>query len=456
METGKENILGTEKISKLLMQFSIPTVLTLIVNCLYNIVDQIFVGRAVGINGVAATNVAFPMITISAALALMVGDGCAANISLCLGRKERDKAEQTFGNAFVLLILAGVLLAAVIIIGGPACARVFGASDAVLDLSVTYMRILALGLPFQMANMAFTAIIRSDGNPKYTMRSMMIGAGINLVLDPIFIFGFGMGVTGAAIATIIGQVVAGLICVAYIPRFEHITFYKKYLKLSGKTCGSILALGFPSFCMQTATALTQIVMNNLMTDCGAVTKYGSEIALSCYGIMMKIYQVAHAMFVGVASGTQPINGYNFGAKQYGRVKQTFRVAVTVSFIISIVWFGIFQLGGSFMAGLFVKDEPLYLEFAVFCFRLYMLGFFVYGLPQVTASFFQAIGKPAKSLLVALSRQIIFLIPLALILSGRFGLTGALAAAPIADVLACLLAAALIWTEFRFWKKNSMA
>ncbi|CDD61185.1 putative efflux protein MATE family [Clostridium sp. CAG:505] len=352
--------------------------------------------------------------------------------------------------------MAGVLLAAVIIIGGPACARLFGASDAVLDLSVTYMRILALGLPFQMANMAFTAIIRSDGNPKYTMRSMMIGAGINLVLDPIFIFGFDMGVTGAAIATIIGQVVAGLICVAYIPRFEHITFYKKYLKLSGKTCGSILSLGFPSFCMQMATALTQIVMNNLMTDCGAVTKYGSEIALSCYGIMMKIYQVAHAMFVGVASGTQPINGYNFGAKQYGRVKQTFRVAVTVSFIISIVWFGIFQLGGGFMAGLFVKNEPLYLEFAVFCFRLYMLGFFVYGLPQVTASFFQAIGKPAKSLLVALSRQIIFLIPLALILSGRFGLTGALAAAPIADVLACLLAAVLIWTEFRFWKKNSMA
>ena len=172
--------------------------------------------------------------------------------------------------------------------------------------------------------------------------------------------------------------------------------------------------------------------------------------------MMKIYQVAHAMFVGVASGTQPINGYNFGAKQYGRVKQTFRVAVTVSFIISIVWFSIFQLGGGFMAGLFVKNEPLYLEFAVFCFRLYMLGFFVYGLPQVTASFFQAIGKPAKSLLVALSRQIIFLIPLALILSGSFGLTGALAAAPIADVLACLLAAVLIWTEFRFWKKNSMA
>lgn len=455
MTEVQENILGTEKIGKLLMKFSVPTVMTLMVNCLYNIVDQIFVGRAVGIDGVAATNVAFPMITISAALALMVGDGCAANISLCLGRKERQEAERTFGNAFVLLLLVGIVLAASMIIGGPFFARLFGASEAVLDLSVVYMRILALGLPFQMANMAFTAIIRSDGNPQYTMKSMMIGAGINLVLDPIFIFALDMGVMGAAIATILGQMVAGLICIAYIPRFEHITFEKKNLRLSGKTCGRILSLGFPSFCMQTATALTQIVMNNLMRDCGAMTVYGSEIPLSCYGIMMKIYQIAHAMFVGVASGTQPINGYNYGAKQYARVKQTFRVAVTVSFVISFVWFGIFQLGGGILAGLFVKNEPLYLEFAVLCFRIYMLGFFVYGLPQVTASFFQAIGKPWKSLLTALSRQMIFLIPLSLVLAGRYGLTGALAAAPVADVLAFLLAVVLILGEFRTWKKQEI-
>lgn len=455
MEAGKENVLGTEKIGKLLMQFSVPTVMTLIVNCLYNIVDQIFVGRAVGIDGVAATNVAFPMFTISAALALMVGDGCAANMSLCLGRKERQEAEKTFGNAFVLLLLAGALLAGAILIGGPFFARLFGASEAVLEMSVVYMRILALGLPFQMANMAFTAIIRSDGNPKYTMRSMMIGAGINLVLDPVFIFGLDMGVTGAAIATILGQMTAGLICIAYIPRFEQITFHRKYLRLSGRICGRILSLGFPSFCMQTATALTQIVMNNLMRDCGAATRYGSEIALSCYGIMMKIYQIAHAMFVGVSSGTQPINGYNYGAKQYGRVKQTFRIAIGVSFLISFVWFGIFQLGGGWLSGLFVKNEPLYEEFAVRCFRIYMLGFFVYGLPQVTASFFQAIGKPAKSLLVALSRQMIFLIPLSLLFAERYGLTGALAAAPVADVLACILAAAMITLEFRFWRKKGM-
>lgn len=447
----KGNILGSAKISRLLLKFSVPTVMTLMVNCLYNIVDQIFIGHAAGVSGIAATNAAFPMVTISAALALMVGDGTASNISLCLGRKEREEAERTLGNGVTLLFLSALVLVAAMLLGGTFFARIFGASEAVLADSVVYLRILALGLPFQMSNMAFTAIIRSDGNPKYAMKSMMLGAGMNVVLDPIFIFLLDLGVSGAAIATILGQMAAGIICIAYLPKFEHISFRRENMRLRGAVCGRILALGFPSCCMQTATALTQIVMNNLMRNYGAMTIYGSEIALSCYGIMMKIYQVAHAMFVGVASGTQPINGYNYGAKQYRRVRRTFRVAVTVSFVISFVWFGIFQLGGGLLAGLFVEEEPLYLEFAVLCFHVYMMGFFVYGLPQVTASFFQAIGKPGKSLLTALSRQAIFLIPLSLALSSRYGLMGALWAAPAADMLAFLLAGALIFHEFRGWK-----
>lgn len=451
MTEDKGNILGSAKISRLLLKFSVPTVMTLMVNCLYNIVDQIFIGHAAGVSGIAATNAAFPMVTISAALALMVGDGTASNISLCLGRKEREEAERTLGNGVTLLFLSAFVLAAAMLLGGAFFARIFGASEAVLADSVVYLRILALGLPFQMSNMAFTAIIRSDGNPKYAMKSMMLGAGMNVVLDPIFIFLLDLGVAGAAIATILGQMAAGIICIAYLPKFEHISFHRENMRLRGTVCGRILVLGFPSCCMQTATALTQIVMNNLMRNYGAMTIYGSEIALSCYGIMMKIYQVAHAMFVGVASGTQPINGYNYGAKQYRRVRRTFRVAVTVSFVISFVWFGIFQLGGGLLAGLFVEEEPLYLEFAVLCFHVYMMGFFVYGLPQVTASFFQAIGKPGKSLLTALSRQAIFLIPLSLALSSRYGLMGALWAAPAADMLAFLLAGALIFHEFRGWK-----
>lgn len=453
MEQTKQNPLATEPIGKLLLQFSVPTVMTLLVNCLYNIVDQIFVGHAVGIHGVAATNIAFPMITISAALALMLGDGCAANISLCLGKKEQQQAEKILGNSFSLLLLFGIGLAIVVWVFCTSLAVLFGASEKVLGLSTMYMRILALGLPFQMANMTFTAIIRADGNPKYAMKSMMMGAVINLVLDPVLIFGFDMGIIGAAIATIIGQIVAGGICFAYIRKFQNITFAKQNMRLSWDTCKSIFCLGFPSLCMHTATALTQIVMNHLMRNYGAVTKYGSEMALSGYGMMMKTYQVAHAMFVGVASGTQPINGFNFGAKQYTRVMQTFRVAIVVSFVISGVWFLIFHFCGGMISSWFVKNDPLYQEFSAYCFRLYMMGFFVYGLPQVTASFFQAIGKPAKALATALSRQIVFLIPLAILFSAKYGLTGALAAAPIADILACVTALAWIAQEYHIWRKN---
>lgn len=453
MEQTKQNPLATEPIGKLLLQFSVPTVMTLLVNCLYNIVDQIFVGHAVGINGVAATNVAFPMVTISAALALMLGDGCAANISLCLGRKEQEQAEKVLGNGVSLLLLFGIgLLVAVWLFCTP-LAILFGASEKVLGLSTTYMRILALGLPFQMTNMAFTAIIRADGNPQYAMKSMMTGAAINLLLDPLFIFGLDMGVTGAAIATIIGQMVAGTICLLYIRRFEHIQFCKQNMKLEKHICKNILALGFPSLCTHMANALTQIVMNNLMRSCGADTKYGSEMALSAYGMMMKMYQVAHAMFVGVASGTQPINGYNFGAKQYSRVVQTFRVAIIVSFVISIVWFLVFRFGGGLIGSWFVADDVVYQEFSAYCFRLYMMGFFVYGLPQVTASFFQAIGKPRKALATALARQIVFLIPLAIVFSTKYGLSGALAAAPIADILACITAVIWIVHEYHIWQKN---
>ncbi len=447
-----ENKLGTEKISRLLLQFSVPTVMTLMVNCLYNIVDQIFIGRAVGITGMAATNAAFPMFTISAALALMVGDGTAANISLWLGKGQRKEAEKTLGNGVFLLFWLSVILGCMMFFGSRFFAKLFGASSGTLALSADYMRILAFGLPFQMVNMAFTAIIRADGHPQYAMRSMMVGAGLNVLLDPLLIFVWDMGVSGAAIATIIGQIAAGSICLAYISKFEHIRFQKKYLRPIYQVCGSILHLGLPSFCMQTATALTQIVMNHHMRDCGALTKYGSEIALSCYGVMMKIYQVAHAMFVGIAAGTQPINGYNYGAKKYDRVYQTCRMAVMLSFIISLLWFAIFQLGSGILARIFIKDDPQYIAFSVFCFHIYMLAFFVYGLPQVTASIFQAMGKPWKSLMVALSRQILFLIPLSMVLAKRYGMHGVLFAAPVSDVLACLLAALFLLQEKHQWKK----
>lgn len=449
---AQENILGTEKIGKLLFKFSVPTTLTLIVNSLYNIVDQVFVGRAVGIDGVAATNVSFPIFILSAALALMIGDGCAANISLALGRGDKETGDVFFTNGILLLLLAG----AMIFCGGMLFLKpmlmFFGASEGVIDVSAAYTSIILWGLPFSMCTMALTAMIRADGNPKYMMRTMMIGASINLILDPILIFKFQMGVQGAAWATIVGQVVAGCLALAYIPRMEHIRFLKEKLRLEKGVICNIFKLGFPSFCMQMATAATQIVLNNLMRRYGALSIYGSEITLSSYGIMTKLYQISHAMFVGLSSGTQPIHGFNFGAKQYDRVRRTYRIGVMASLIISFFWFSIFRWGGIYIAGFFVKEEPLFLEFAKHCFRAYMLAFFLYGPPQVTVSFFQAVGKPMKSLLVALSRQIVFLIPLALLLSKSYGLDGALYAAPLADGLTFFLAMVMIYYEFRSWKK----
>ncbi|MBR5590581.1 MAG: MATE family efflux transporter [Anaerotignum sp.] len=455
MAEVKQNILGTDPIGRLLLKFSIPTALTLMVNTMYNIVDQIFIGHAAGISGVAATNVTFPIGIIAAALALMIGDGCAANVSLALGRKEQDEADKVFANAVVLLFLAGFLLAGFGLLFTEQLVVFFGASPSVVAESVKYMSITLLGQPFGMCNMAFTAIIRADGNPKYMMRSMMIGAALNVILDPIFIFYFGWGIQGAALATIIGQIVSGIIALAYLPRYQHFHLKKENLKLQGKVAGKIFKLGFPSLCTQTASAATQIIMNNLMRKYGAMTIYGSEIAISCYGLMMKLYQISHAMFVGLASGASPIHGFNFGAKQYDRVKQTIKIAAKASIMISMVWFFVFQLGGGFLASLFVEEEPLYQEFAVHCFRLYMAGFYVFGLPNVTSSFFQAIGNPKKALVVSLSRQVFFLIPLALLLSSCFGLDGALGAAPLADILTFALALTLLVKEIKGWKKKNM-
>lgn len=451
--TKTSNPLGTDPILSLLKKFSVPTALTLMVNYLYNIVDQIFVGQSVGIEGIAATNVAFPFSTICVSVALLIGDGCAANTSLSLGRGEKDYADRGFGNSFLLLILFSLFI---LIFGNiflEQLVLLFGATETVFEASMIYSRIILFGLPFMIINVSFTAIIRADGNPKYTMKCMMTGALINVILDPVFIFGFNMGVKGAAIATILGQFVAGFLCLAYIPKFKSITFKKAYMKLSGKVCKTILSLGISSFFTQIATAALQIIMNNLMKIHGAATIYGSDIALSCYGMMMKIYQIAHAMLVGLSSGTQPINGFNYGAKQYDRVKTTYKYAFIFSFIISTGWFIVYMVFPSQIAYLFVNDSPMYQEFAKVCFRSYMLVFFIYGMPMVTSSFFQAIGKPSKALLLSLSRQAFFLIPLSLILSSKFGLKGALFSAPIADTLTFIVALSLIIYEFKLWKKN---
>ena len=455
MEQLKENQnpLGTEPISRLIFKYSVPTALTLMVNYLYNIVDQMFVGQGVGITGMAATNVAFPLTIIATALGLLIGDGGAANISLCLGRREQETADKIASHAVTMLILCGAALWLVCSLFAPGIVQLFGATETAFQDSLMYTRTIAWGLPFLMVCTSLTAIIRADGNPQYTMKCMMAGAVINIVLDWLFIFPCHMGVFGAGLATVIGQIVSGSLCFAYLRKLKTVHIRKDALKLTGLLAGKILSLGFPSLITQIMTATVQIIMNNLMTIHGGQSVYGSDIALSVYGMMMKVYQIAHAMFVGVSSATQPINGYNFGAKHYDRVRKTYKTAAIIGIIISVIWFTVYQLLPGQIAGLFVSGNPLYRECAIHCFRIYMLAFFLYGLHMTTASFFQGIGKPSRALIISLVRQAVLMIPLSLILSGRFGLDGALMAAPVTETLVFLLALTLAVSEFRQWKKK---
>ena len=446
----------TEPITRLIAKYSIPTALTLMVNYLYNIVDQIFVGQGVGVTGMAATNVAFPLTIIAIAIALLIGDGCAANISLCLGRKQQEMADRTVSHAVTLLIASGVVILLLCSILAPQIVTLFGSTDTAFQSSLTYTRTIAWGLLFLMFSSALTAIIRADGNPQYTMKCMMVGAAINLVLDPISLFGLKMGVFWCRHRN--GYRSGGgrfaLLCLC--EKTKDRAHLKICFKAHLATYSADFGAGISSLLTQIMTAVVQITMNNLMTIYGAQSVYGSDTALSAYGMMMKVYQIAHSMFVGVSSATQPINGYNFGAKLYDRVKQTYKLAAVIALIVSVVWFAIYQLFSKQIGMLFVSGDALYADCAQHIFRIYMMAFFLYGLHMVTASFLQGIGKPVKALLIPLSRQAIFLIPLAIILSGKFGLDGALFAAPIADTLVFVLSLALAAGEFRSWKHQQIS
>lgn len=336
---------------------------------------------------------AFPVVILVNAVALLLGDGSAANISLCLGRRQQQEADDTIGHAATLIAASGLCAAIVSWCFAPQIARLFGATDTAWPEAAAYLRTIAWGLPFQLICPAFTAIIRADGHPRYSMGCMITGAVLNLILDPVFIFPLGMGVVGAGIATVIGQVAAGVLFLAYLPRLHTVRLRRQALRPTIRLTGRILALGVPSLLTQILTALVQITLNNLLRVHGAASVYGSDIALSVYGMMMKVYQIAHSMFVGVSSAVQPINGYNFGAKHFLRVRQTFRTAAAIALVISGVWFLVFQLFPRQIGMLFVSDSPLYLDCAQHCFRLYMAAFFLYGLHLATASFFQGIGRP---------------------------------------------------------------
>mgnify|MGYP004502780495 FL=1 len=450
----KENILGTEKISSLIRKFSIPCIISMVVNALYNIVDQIFIGRGVGYLGNGATNVVFPLTIIGLAISLMCGDGTSAYLSLKLGEKKKEEAAKGVANGIILACILSVLFCTITLIFLPQLLNLFGCTDNLRELSLAYGGIISMGLPFAMVATTLNSIIRSDGSPKYSMATMIAGAVLNIILDPIFIFKFNMGVQGAAIATVISQILNFVLNVLYIRKFKSIRISKKSLALNFNIIKKIMALGISSFITQMSYVCVMSVINNLLGKYGADTKYGSEIPITVVGIVMKINQILTSVILGIAVGAQPIFGYNYGAKKLDRVKTALKYVIGSSVCISTLAFILFQTIPDKLISIFGSGDDNYIEFACIAFRTYLLLCICNGVQIPSGIFFQAIGKSSKSALLSLSRQIILLIPSMLILGGIFGLTGVLAAGPVADGIAFILACTLLFLEIKNLNKNT--
>ncbi len=443
-----ENPLGYEKISKLLKEFALPSITATLVSSLYNIVDQIFIGQGVGYLGNAATNVSYPLSTICLAIALLIGIGSASRFSICLGSKDYHKAAVIVGNGVLLMLFAGIIY---LIIGEsllPLLLKIFGATDEVLPYAKQYSGITLLGMPLLIMTNGISNLIRADGSPKYSMVCMVIGAIANTILDPIFIFIFQWGVFGAALATVIGQILSFLLAIRYLWHFQTIRLTKSCFHLNIRDNIKTLYMGTSSCVNQIAITFVQIVLNNSLTYYGALSIYGKDIPLAACGIVMKTNAILLSIIVGISQGVQPIIGYNFGAKKYKRLKQAYLLALKWNFVVSAIGFCLFQIFPEQIISIFGKGDKLYEEFSVLFMRTFLFMVLVNGVQLLSSNFFTAIGKALKGLLLSLTRQVFFLIPLILLLPLYFGIFGVLLAGPIADFIAFVVSVLFMRKEFK--------
>lgn len=435
-------------------KFSIPCIISLVVNSLYNIVDQIFIGWGVGYLGNGATNVVFPLTMVCLAFALMFGDGSSAFLSLKLGEKKKEEAKKGVANGILTSIIVAILLCVIILGFLPQLLNVFGCTDALREYALGYGFVIAIGLPFMMIGTTLNSIIRADGNPRYAMTSMITGAILNIILDPIFIFVFKMGVEGAAIATVISQFVTFLMNILYIKKFKSIKMQKQDFKLKLTLMGQISMLGISSFITQMAIVVVMAFENNLLGKYGAESEFGSEIPITVLGIVMKISQILNSIIIGIAAGAQPILGYNYGAEKYDRVKKTLKIVLGLSLIVSTIAFILFQTIPDKLISIFGSGDVLYMEFACLAFRTYLMLCICNGIQIPAGIFFQAIGKGVKSAFISLSRQILFLIPAMVTFGHLFGIHGILYAGPFADGLAFVIATILLVAQIKHLNKSN--
>ena len=447
-EPIKSNPLGTEPVGALLKKFAVPSIIAMLVSALYNIVDQFFIGRSVGELGNAATNVAFPLSISCTALALLFGIGGAAAFNLAMGQGKKEEAVHYVGNAAFMLFSCGLVLSFITQLFLTPMLTLFGAPDNVLDYAITYTRITSLGFPFLIMATGGGHLIRADGSPHFTMLCNMTGAIINTVLDALFVFGFKWGMAGAALATIIGQYISGGMAIYYLCHYKTVTLKKEHLKPQSRVIGKVASLGGASFVNQISMMVVQITMNKSLSYYGALSVYGAAIPLACVGIVSKVGMLFFSFIIGISQGLQPIISFNYGAEKYDRVKSSYLLACKIGGLISIVSFIVFQVFPRNIIGLFGNGSEEYFQFGIRYFRIYFFFTFWNFLQPITSNFFSSIGKPTRGMFLSLTRQIIFLLPLILVLPLIGGIDGIIYAGPIADFMAGIVAITMVLKELR--------
>ena len=443
-----ENPLGSEPVSSLLRRFAIPSVIAMLVSALYNMVDQLFIGHSIGVLGNAATNVAFPLSMVCTSIGLLCGIGGAANFNLCMGRREPEHAKSYVGSAISMLAILGVILCVAVQLFLRPMMLLFGATPDVIDYACTYTRITSIGFPFLIVTIGGSNLIRADGSPKFSMLCNLVGAIVNTILDPLFIFVFHMGMAGAALATITGQILSFALVVFYLRGFKTLPLSLSDLKPNMACWARIAALGATPAFNQVAMMVVQIVMNNTLTYYGSNSVYGSDIPLACAGIISKVNMLFFSFVIGISQGLQPIVSFNFGAQKYDRVKDAYKKAVFAATAISIVALLCFQFFPRQIIGIFGSGSEEYLHFAERYFRIFLFFTFLNGIQPVSSNFFTSIGAPKKGIFLSLTRQIIFLLPLLLIFPYLFGIDGVMYTAPIADLAAASVSIVMVVREFK--------
>ena len=451
-EIKELNPLGYKPVGKLLKSLAIPAIIANLVNALYNVVDQIFIGQGIGYLGNAATNIAFPITTMCLAIGLTLGIGGASNFNLELGKGYPEKSKHTAGTAASTLIIIGIILCITVRIFLEPLMIGFGATDKILEYSMEYTGITSYGIPFLLFSIGVNPLVRADGNAKYSMIAIVIGAILNTILDPLFMFVYNWGIAGAAWATVISQIISALLLLIYFPKFKSVKFSLNDFIPQLHYLKRIISLGFASFIYQFSNMIVLVTTNNLLKIYGKNSIYGSDIPIAVFGIVMKINVIFIAIVLGLVQGAQPIFGFNYGAKNYHRVRETMRLLLKVTFSIATILFIIFQVFPKQIISLFGEGDKLYFEFAIKYMRIFLVFISLNSIQISIATFFPSIGKAIKGAIVSLTKQLIVLFPLLLTLPKFFGVEGVIYATPLTDLIAFTVAIIFLINEFKHMPK----